>query len=123
MCSSDTNQQSPTSSTFGSPWSMPSAFRPASSTPQPFGEREITVVQRNSAFSKPGRVRRVLGVHQAVGAGLQLGHPAVDVPGAGAAAGHDVAAHGARAASSRRAIERSTRSAFVSPGSRMRWPS
>ena len=53
MCSSDTNQQSPASTTVGSPWSMPNALRPASSTPQPLADRRSRWSSRNSAFSKP----------------------------------------------------------------------
>ena len=73
MCSSDTNQQSPTSSTFGSPWSMPNALSPASSTPQrSFFEITVACTKRRSR----SRTRAgVLGVHQAVGAGLELGDP------------------------------------------------
>ena len=66
MCSSDTNQQSPTSSTVGSPWSMPNALRPASSTPHlPVVLRDHRGLHEQRVL-EVGRVRRVLGVHQAV---------------------------------------------------------
>ena len=96
-CSSEQNHSlAPAgSTTVGLPWSIPSDLRPTSATANPaVGLTEITVPASDSAGPKGSAQMAVGGVHQQVRAGLQLGDPLVEVPGAGAAARHDLAPDG-----------------------------
>ena len=90
-CSSEQNHTS-APSIDGLPWSMPSALRPQSAT----GTTRVDGDRRSPRTASAGRngrsSLRVRGVHQRVGAGLDLGGERVDVVGAGAAAGDDGAA-------------------------------
>ena len=125
VCSSEQNHTSRRRRSVGLPWSMPSALSPASTTAQPpWRFTEITVVEQRAAPARTGRRwrRRCVSI-SSVGAGLDLGAPRVDVVGAGAAAGHDLAAD----VRVRRLQQRHRRgrpaSAFVAGSTVIRWPS
>ena len=70
-CSSEQNH-TVAPSMVGLPWSMPSALRPASHTAH-FGATDMTVASTLRAWRKRQAELGVGGVHQRVGAGLQLG--------------------------------------------------
>ena len=82
-CSSEQNHTS-APSTDGLPWSMPSALRPQSATAQSV-DTEITVDRTRERLDEGQAELAVGGVHERVGAGLDLGGPRVEVVGPGAA--------------------------------------